>query len=384
MPQRQGKRLRGQKGKAASGRVRHLSAAPEVEVAAGYLDVVMMACHVFDALCREFGDAFAVQDEVFQLPVNVLLVGQDVDDGAQAGFVEDGIVFGFAASHYGQALGHGEQGVHGGGVGVELVQLDVGVVHQLPVAGVGDVVHLGDAAEVGVAPLHLAEDGDHDIRPLQVAARRLHAHEEVEDFGHTAHTRDDPAPVDGQGDEDGLPGEVGMVGDVVFPQAGDDSVAGLGNGAGGAGGGAVVPVLEGGAVEGGVAVAVADLEVGVSEGVGLHAGAGVVVVGAEGSQEYLGVVALEVAVDGQGAFAPQAEEVGADELDHVVSAEFGQVAQEAQEAGDAVAQAVRRAVEGDVVRVVAPAAAVGGYGDVASQGAQAFGKVPVQAAKFSK
>ncbi len=247
-----------------------------------------------------------------------------------------------------------------------MVQLDVGVVHQLPVAVVGDVVHFGDAAEVGVSPLHLAEDGEHDVRSLQVAACRLHADEEVEDLGHGAHARDDFAPVDGQGDEDGLPGEVGPVGDVVFPQAGDDSVAGLGNGAGGAGGGAVVPVLEGDAVEGGVAVSVAYLEVGVSEGIGLHAGAGVVVVGAEGAQEDFAVVALQVAVDGQGAFAPQAEEVGADELDYVVSAEFGQVSQDAQEAGDAVAQAVGRAVEGDVARVVAPAAAVGGYGDVAS------------------
>ncbi len=71
-----------ERGKSETRAGRCLPSAPEVEVAAGHLDVVVMPCHVFDALCREFGDAFAVEDKVFQLPVDVLPVGQDVDDGA--------------------------------------------------------------------------------------------------------------------------------------------------------------------------------------------------------------------------------------------------------------------------------------------------------------
>ena len=357
---------------------------PIVGVAACHVHVVVMPPHVLYAFGRQPGDAFFVQHQFLQGAVDVLLVGHHVDNGAQLRFAYQLVVLGFAASYHGDALAHGHERVHRGRVGIELVELHVGIVHQLLVAGEGHVLDLGNAAQVGVLGLHGLQHGVHHVRAFVVAARCLYADEEVQLPGYAAHACRQLSAVDGQGDEGALLGDETLVGGVVLPQAGDDAIARLDNLAGGPRPSAGVPLGQRPAVGFRVAVSVANLEVGVTVEVGLQAGFDVVVVRAEGTEEYLAVVPLQVAVDGQGAGGLQAQEVGADDLHHVVAPERRQVAQGACHDLQAVRKAVAGAGQVNVAWVVFPAVAVGGHADPVPQGTQALSQVPVQAASFAK
>ena len=88
------------------------------------------------------------------LIIHILLIGLDVNDGTKLVFTEEVIVFWFAATDNDETLCHCKEGVHGGGIAVELVEDDVAGVHQVLVLGEGNVLGGDDfeafGAEVGL------------------------------------------------------------------------------------------------------------------------------------------------------------------------------------------------------------------------------------------
>ena len=90
-----------------------------------------MAMDVLDALALEIGDELGMEDELLKRIVNTLIVRLDIDDGAQLRLMEDVVVLGFTTTNADDALRHGEEGVHGGGVAVELVENGIGAFHHL-------------------------------------------------------------------------------------------------------------------------------------------------------------------------------------------------------------------------------------------------------------
>ena len=95
---------------------------PEIEVAQGDLQVIMVFSDVFDALALKVWNTFGVENELFEFVVDTLVGGLDVDDGAKLRLVEDVVVLGFSTADADDTLRHGKEGVHRGGVAVELVE----------------------------------------------------------------------------------------------------------------------------------------------------------------------------------------------------------------------------------------------------------------------
>ena len=117
----------------------------------------------------------------------------------------------------------------------------------------------------------------------------------------------------------GFVGEVGSVADIVFVEAGDNAVAGVGDMAVQAFLGSAEPVvlvLEGFCVS---AEFVADVEVAVAQGSVEDTAMHPVPVHAEGTEEYFLVMAAQIVVKPEQAFGLQLEEHGIDELYHVVA-----------------------------------------------------------------
>ena len=88
--------------------------------------MVVMTLYVEAALFGELVDTFGVKDDLLELQVNILFIGKDVYDGAKFCFVDNFVVFRFASSDKDKPFAHGKQGIHGRGVGVELVEDDIG------------------------------------------------------------------------------------------------------------------------------------------------------------------------------------------------------------------------------------------------------------------
>ena len=90
-----------------------------------------MPIDIFYALTLQFINVVAVGHQFFQLGVNAFVVGLHIDDGAQLGFAKKTIVFLFATTNANEAARHGLQGIHGGGVAVELIENGIAAVHHL-------------------------------------------------------------------------------------------------------------------------------------------------------------------------------------------------------------------------------------------------------------
>ena len=105
-------------------------ALPEIEVLTCHLTVVVMLAYKLAALVAQSVDSLLFEYEVFKFPVNRLLLWNHVNDGPKVcgiWFLPFGqpVVFGFSSPYHYQSLGHSLQGVHGRGIGIELVENDV-------------------------------------------------------------------------------------------------------------------------------------------------------------------------------------------------------------------------------------------------------------------
>ena len=96
-------------------------------------DVVVVFLHVCDALLLHNGNAFGVLHKCFELGVNTLKGGCNVDDGTKLCFVENAVVLGFATSHTHNAIVHGLQRIHAWHVAIKLVEDDVAALHHLAI-----------------------------------------------------------------------------------------------------------------------------------------------------------------------------------------------------------------------------------------------------------
>ena len=121
-----------------------------MEILPGYLHVVVMAGYVEAAFGRQAFKAFGVENELFQLAIYIFFVGQDVDDGAQFLLLDYLIIFRFTSTDEYQSFAHCYEGVHGRGVGVELVEDGIGGVHQVLVFFVGHRFGLDNLTSVRV------------------------------------------------------------------------------------------------------------------------------------------------------------------------------------------------------------------------------------------
>ena len=139
-----------------------------------------MAADVVDALLTEQGDALGVEDELLELMADAVVGGLDIDDGTELGFAEDGVVFGLATANADDALGHGQQGIHGGGVAVELVENGIAAVHESLVFGKGYALDLDELHLVGMGLEHILGGTEHDVGAFVGAAASAEADE---DFG---------------------------------------------------------------------------------------------------------------------------------------------------------------------------------------------------------
>ena len=288
-----------------------------------------MAADVLDALPLQLGQALGVEHQLQEFVVDTLVGGLDVDDGTELGLAEYLVVLGLAATDADDALRHGQQGVHGGGVAVELVEQDVGVVHQLLILDKGHALGLAQLDAVGVAGGNVLGGAQHDVGTLVGGTAAADADEDsngrLRSGGRRIGRRlPGGSNPDGQGDEVGLLGEVALVADVVLVEAGNDGVAVVGYQA-------VQPLLGRcqpvGALllgHGVGAYGVADVEVAVAHGALVGVDADPVVVHAEGAEYHAAIVAAQVAVEGEEPLGAQLEEDGVDELYDIVAAEARQ------------------------------------------------------------
>ena len=104
---------------------------PKVDVLSGHLDIVMMLADVFDTLTFQFWDTFGMEHKVFQCLTDTLVGGLDIDDGVQFGLVDYLIVLRLTASDADDAFRHCEKGIHGWGIGIELIKDGIGAFHHL-------------------------------------------------------------------------------------------------------------------------------------------------------------------------------------------------------------------------------------------------------------
>ena len=137
--------------------------------------MIVIALYVQAALIRKLGDARFMIDQVAKLFVHVVLIGQDVDDGANVGTTEQIVGFGFAAAHHHQSLRHGLEGIHGGGVGIELIEQDIARKHGAFVLVEGKIFDRHDLHLVGAFGLQAAQSAQHDVGAFVAAATTLHS-----------------------------------------------------------------------------------------------------------------------------------------------------------------------------------------------------------------
>ena len=92
-----------------------------------------------------------MQYELLQFLVDTLVGGLHVDDGAQLGLTQYLVVFGLAATDADNAFRHGQQRIHGRGVGVKLVEQGVAALHHLLVLVEGYALGHYQLHAVGIA-----------------------------------------------------------------------------------------------------------------------------------------------------------------------------------------------------------------------------------------
>ena len=245
----------------------------------------------------------------------------DIDDGTELGFAYNLVVLWLAAANADDSFLHGFEGIHRGGVCVELVQDGIGIFHQLGVQAERNAFDDLKLHEVGMMGFHLSGCLEHDVGAFVGGALAVDANEDA--HGMVCLGRKAGGRTDGEGNEGGLVGEMGLIAAPVFVESGNDAVAVVCNDS-------VQLLLRGSQpvllLAGGLDIGaqmVANVEVAVAEMAALGAFVHPVVVHAKSTKEHLAVVATEITVDGQNALSLEFEEHGVDELHNVVTPETG-------------------------------------------------------------
>ena len=108
----------------------------------------------------------AIFNQAGELADAVFLVGLYVDDRSEFGLVEDVVVLGLATAYDHEAASHRFEGIHGGCIGIELVEDDVATLHELDVLVEGYGLYADDFGIAGIARANFFEGAQHDVRAL--------------------------------------------------------------------------------------------------------------------------------------------------------------------------------------------------------------------------
>lgn len=139
-----------------------------------------MPIDIFYALTLQIINAVAVGHQFFQLGVNTFVVGLNIDDGAQLVFIEKLIVFLFATANADEAARHGLQGIHGGGVAVELIEDSIAAVHHLNILAERHGTRHAQLHFRGVVLRDGFSGSQHDVCSLIFAAALVDADEKAQ------------------------------------------------------------------------------------------------------------------------------------------------------------------------------------------------------------
>ena len=61
---------------------------PEIQILAGHLHMIVILGYIFNTLRRQFRNTLFMKHYIFQLLINILLVGQDIDNGTKFCFIQ--------------------------------------------------------------------------------------------------------------------------------------------------------------------------------------------------------------------------------------------------------------------------------------------------------
>lgn len=187
-----------------------------------------MPIDIFYALTLQIINAVAVGHQFFQLGVNAFVIGLHIDDGAQLGFAKKTIVFLLTTANADETARHGLQGIHGGGVAVELIEDGITAVHHLNILAEGYGTRHAQLYFRGV----VLRDGfcgpQHDVGAFVFAAALVDADEKTQralmgvclqlaqHFG---------LGIDGERDVDGFLWKGWLVTHVILIQPCNDAIA---------------------------------------------------------------------------------------------------------------------------------------------------------------
>lgn len=301
--------------------------------------------------------------------------GVDVDRRVDYGLllgVEEVIEGRFAAGDDGDAIGHGEEGVGGGGVAVGLVDDEVGRSHQGEVFVVGAVLHDGEAGGAGAGGHGAADGGLEAVGAFEGFAGGM-ASEEYLDGTRDIGDGDGGDGIDVDGDAavgDAVGGEAAAQRKMVFIEGADGAVDGAVEFLGPGAQSGVVPAAQKvglGLQERPRAVGEAQLVV-AQRAIGVEALLDEGDVGAEGGIEYAAVVAAQAAEEWGDALGPEVDEAGGGAADDVEAAEASACgAHEFKPEQGAAGGAGERSAQVDVAPGVHENAARRCHGDFATE-----------------
>ena len=285
----------------------------------------MVAAHIEHALATKLRHkGVAVAQQVDERLVDALLVGLHVDDGAQGALAQQLVVLGLAAAHGDEAARHGLEGIHGRGVGVELVEYDFGVLHHFHITGEGHRLGTRYLYLVGEVAFKALYGAQHDVRTLVDGAGALHSYKYAQwGAGLPGEVGLFAAADNGEGNEMQLAGAgaMGLVTDIILIKPCHNGIGVVHYVVAPEALGAVQPVALELVVVGGVALVLPHIEVAVTKGFEVEASLDIIVVHAECAQHHPLVVLPEVAIKPRVALGLEVEKDGVDELHHVVAAE---------------------------------------------------------------
>ena len=349
---------------------------PEVKISLRHFQMIVIALCVQAALMRKPGDAGFMIDQVAELFVHVVLIGQDVDDGANVGTTEQIVGFGFASAHHHQPLCHGLEGIHGGGVGIELIEQDIARKHGAFVLVEGKVFDRHDLHLVGAFGLQAAQSAQHDVGAFVAAATALHSDKKAHrSLGGKCHLDEignqrGVIHVDREGNEAQFVGKLGAIGRVILIESRDNAVAVLGHPRVELAFGTVEPLGNPNVVVLTVPLLRSEIEVAVTKRATVQSGLDPIAIHAESAKKDAPIPTPQRAVEGAQALSAQRKEHGIDELDDVVAFETTKGAPQSPKEGHCGAPIHAVAFQINVAGVAFPAIAVGGQRDFVPERAE--------------
>ena len=207
-------------------------------------------------------------------------------------------MFGFGTAHHDEAARHGFEGIHGGGVTVELVEDDIAPVHEFDVFREGYTLYAHNFAAVGQFLCYPLKGAEHNVCALIFRTTLLNADEEANALGNRFIYLDIRLWNDGEGDVFKFVLKFREVGSIIFIKSRNDAIAVVGYPFVEFALGTTQPVANPNVVLFAFAHFHSHIEIGVAEGGAVQSRLYPIVVHAKGTEEYVLVVVSQILVEG--------------------------------------------------------------------------------------